>query len=193
MELGAAFVIPNVLRWYWWRLNGWGYALGTLAGLIGAAIVPALGAFPYLAGVAWGDGNAPQLAAWMTDMPLYLSFPAICLMSLFGCLLGTYATWPTSNDVLVPFFEKVRPFGAWAPIRRNSRLLPRELAAPGERAGRTILNVGLGMTAILGVYLGPMYLVGHWHLRGGAWLATAAICCVLLFFTWYRYLPTDDE
>ena len=31
--LGAGVVVPNVLRWYWWRMNGWGYAAGTLAGL----------------------------------------------------------------------------------------------------------------------------------------------------------------
>ena len=36
MVLGGAFVIPNVLRWYWWRFNGVGYAAGTLVGLAGA-------------------------------------------------------------------------------------------------------------------------------------------------------------
>ncbi len=193
MELGAAFVVPNVLRWHWWRLNGWGYAWGTLAGLVGAAVVPALGALPYLAGMAGGAEQATHFPAWLTDPPLYVSFPAICLFSLVGCLVGTYATRPTGNDVLVPFFESVRPFGAWAPIRRSCRLAPRELAAPGENAGRAILNVALGSIAILGVYMGPMYLVGHWHMRAAAWLAAAGVCCVLLFFTWYRYLPPSDE
>ncbi|MBN2269642.1 MAG: hypothetical protein JXN61_03455, partial [Sedimentisphaerales bacterium] len=27
MALGAGVVMPNVLRWYWWRMNGWGYSL----------------------------------------------------------------------------------------------------------------------------------------------------------------------
>lgn len=33
MALSAGVIVPNVLRWYWWRLNGWGYAAGTLAGM----------------------------------------------------------------------------------------------------------------------------------------------------------------
>ncbi len=31
MALTGGIVVPNVLRWYWWRMNGWGYTLGTLA------------------------------------------------------------------------------------------------------------------------------------------------------------------
>ncbi|GAF90180.1 unnamed protein product, partial [marine sediment metagenome] len=34
MALGAGVVIPNVLRWYWWRMNGWGYAFGTFGGIL---------------------------------------------------------------------------------------------------------------------------------------------------------------
>jgi Na+/proline symporter len=34
MALGAGIVIPNVLRWYWWRINGWGYSVGTFVGII---------------------------------------------------------------------------------------------------------------------------------------------------------------
>ncbi|HEO71188.1 MAG TPA: sodium:solute symporter, partial [Candidatus Hydrogenedentes bacterium] len=37
--LGAGVIIPNVLRWYWWRMNGWGYAAGTVVGML-LALVP---------------------------------------------------------------------------------------------------------------------------------------------------------
>ena len=33
MALTAGMIIPNVLRWYWWRLNGWGYAAGIAGGM----------------------------------------------------------------------------------------------------------------------------------------------------------------
>ena len=33
MALGAGVIMPNVLRWYWWRMTGWGYAAGTLGGI----------------------------------------------------------------------------------------------------------------------------------------------------------------
>ena len=60
MALGAAFVIPNVLRWYWWRFNGTGYAAGTLVGLAGA--------MPLL-----------FLSLMNIEPPIYYTFPACAL------------------------------------------------------------------------------------------------------------------
>jgi len=63
----GATLIPNVLRWHWWRFNGWGYAAGSSGGL-GAATLFGIGQtfhwFPrprpsrivtrhHLAGEAW--------------------------------------------------------------------------------------------------------------------------------------------
>ncbi len=170
MELGAAFVIPNVLRWFWWRLNGWGYATGTLMGLLGAVAVPVL----------------------PSELPLYLTFPAICGLSLVGCLAGTWLAEPTDREVLVSFYRNVRPFGAWGPIRRQSGLTLDELDAPSESSMFALVNTLLGGAAILGVYLAPMYLVGHWHARAAAWVALTAGCSVVLYFTWYRTLPAAE-
>ena len=171
MELGAAFVIPNVLRWYWWRLNGYGYAAGTLVGLVAAMIVPFL-------------PDAP---------PLYVTFPVICSLSLIGCLAVTWLTRPTDESILVSFFDRVRPFGGWGPIANKSELSPAQLEARGERMSLALVNVILGGLTILGIYLAPMYLVGHWHVEAiiSAAIAAAAIAC--LYFTWYRNLPAPGE
>ena len=127
MELGAAFVIPNVLRWFWWRLNGWGYAAGTLAGLLGAVAVPFL----------------------PSGLPLYVTFPAICGMSLIGCLAGTWLTPPTDREVLLSFYRTVRPFGAWRAIREQSGLTLLQRNAPSERPALALVNVTLGGGAVL--------------------------------------------
>jgi len=58
--LGAGVLVPNVLRWYWWRLNGWGYACGAFAGI-------GLSLMQVLIETFW----FPQ------GIPLYLSFPVI--------------------------------------------------------------------------------------------------------------------
>jgi SSS family solute:Na+ symporter len=170
MELGAAFVIPNVLRWYWWRLNGWGYAVGTLVGLAGAVAVPFLPA-----------------------MPLYVTFPAICGLSLTGCLLGTFLARPTDMGVLASFFRRVRPFGAWGPVRAEADLPAEELTRRGEGLGVAVVNVLLASAAVLGIYLAPMYLVGHWHREAGVCALIAAACVVCLYLTWYRNLPPARE
>jgi len=170
MELGAAFVIPNVLRWYWWRINGWGYAAGTLVGLAAALVVPFL----------------PEA------QPLYYTFPAICAVSLFGCLAGTWLTRPTERPVLVSFYRNVRPFGFWGPIRPESGLSTRELTDPKESLALSLVNVALAGAVILGIYLAPMYLVGHWHAAAARWLAIAAAAIAVLYFTWYRNLPEPE-
>jgi len=170
MALGAGVVVPNVLRWYWWRMNGWGYAAGTLGG-IALATVPLL----------------------VPDWPLYVCFPIICAGSLAGSLAVTLLTRPVAEAVLVRFYRSVRPFGAWRPVRRLANLSAEEARAPSEIAGRAVLNVVLAMVAVTDLYLGPMYLVGHWYARAGVWLGAAAAAIVALAFTWYRYLPPAEE
>ena len=115
MALGAAFVIPNVFRWYWWRFNGTGYAAGTLVGLAGA--MPLL--FMSLKGI---------------EPPIYFTFPALCGISLVASLLGTYLSRPTDETTLINFYRNVRPFGWWGPIRSRAGLTAEELRSPGESA-----------------------------------------------------------
>jgi Na+/proline symporter len=170
LALGAAFLLPNVLRWYWWRLNGWGYAAGTLAGLAGA--------LPLLI-----------LSLMKIEPPLYVTFPALCAVSLVAALAGTLLTPPTDEAILVAFYRQVRPFGCWGPVRRKSGLSDDQLADPAESMTLAVVNVVLGSVVVLGVYLAPMYLVGHWHGRAALCLGMAAAAAVALYFTWYRNLP----
>ena len=36
MGIGAGMFIPQVIRWYWWRFNGYGFAIGTVFGMVSA-------------------------------------------------------------------------------------------------------------------------------------------------------------
>jgi Na+/proline symporter len=174
MALGAAFVIPNVLRWYWWRLNGWGYSAGTLAGLAGAV--------PVLLMTLFSE----------SEPPLHITFPALCGVSLVATLIATWLTRPTDREILTTFFRTVRPFGLWGPIRQASGLTDEQLRMPAEGLGLALVNVVLASTVILGCYLAPMYLVGHWHAEAAISLGIAAAAAFLLYFSWYRHLPNAD-
>jgi solute:Na+ symporter, SSS family len=173
MALGAAFVIPNVLRWYWWRFNGTGYAAGTLVGLAGA--------MPLL-----------FLSLMSIEPPIYVTFPALCVCSLIASIIGTYASKPTENAVLLEFYRVVRPFGWWQPVRDRVGLSTQDLDDPGESAGYAVLNVVLACFAIFGAYVSPMYLVGHWHWQALAWGAVAVAATIVLKFTWYDHLPKAE-
>jgi SSS family solute:Na+ symporter len=166
MALGAGIIIPNVLRWYWWRMNGWGYALGTLGG-----IVFSMGALVF------------------DDLPDYYGFPLIVAASLSMSILGALATQPVKKEILVSFYRSVRPFGMWKPIREKSGLSFQDLSKKSENASMTIINVVLGMIAIAGAYLFPMYLVGHWYTQAIFWLSLGLAAAITLRFTWYNHLP----
>jgi len=168
MALGAGVVIPNVLRWYWWRMNGWGYAAGTLGGILLATVPLA------------------------TDWPMYVTFPLICTGSLAASLVVTWSTRPVPRSTLVSFYQSVRPFGLWRPVRQELTDSGEDLSESSESAGRAVLNVALGIVAITGVYLFPMYLVGHWHLRALIWAGVALLAGGALAFNWYPYLPSES-
>ena len=96
LGFGSGLFIPLVLRWYWWRFNGYGFAIGTIAGMLGAIITK-------LTGIQFAE---------------YLNFliPSTC--SLIGCVAGTLLTPPTDTEVTTNFYEITRPFGFWRPVRK---------------------------------------------------------------------------
>ena len=101
--LWGGYTAANVLKWYWWRFNGYGFFVGMLVGMIGAlALPPVLGPL------------FPQIAADV--FPLY-SFPLLLLLSLAGCLIATLLTPPDDMEMLKKFYRNVRPWGFWGPVR----------------------------------------------------------------------------
>ena len=170
MALGAGVVVPNVLRWYWWRMNGWGYALGTLGGIL-----------------------LSLAALFFPNAPVYYVFPLICTASLAASIAVSLATRATDEAILVSFYKSVRPFGLWKPIAVKAGLSAKELTPSSESMSRTIVNVLLAMLAITGLYLFPMYLVGHWYLYSAIWLGLATVAVFALKYTWYRFLPLPGK
>ena len=170
MVLGAGMAIPNVLRWYWWRINGWGYSVGTFVGIILSFTI-----------------------LFFPDAPVYYVFPSICVASLLASIAVSLATKPVDRDVLVNFYTSVRPFGAWNPVRKESKLSAEALSRKSESVSLTIVNIILAMLAISGLYLFPMYLVGHWYLSSMIWLGLALAAIVALRYTWYNNLPEPAE
>jgi solute:Na+ symporter, SSS family len=134
MVLGGGVIMPNLLRWYWWRMNGWGYALGSLTCMM-----------------------LSQVAFFFPEAPVYYIFLVISAISLLVCIVGSMVTRLVAREVLVDFHCSVRPFGLWGPIRAEANLSPQEQQTRSARAPLAILNVVLGMIAIGGLYLFPMY------------------------------------
>ena len=167
--LGASYLVPNALRWYWWRMNGWGFAAGCLSGF------------------------AVSLLMLVMPWPAYVLTPILLTASIAGCIVGSLLTAPVEPEYLGEFYRRVRPFGIWAPLYQN-RLGPKHESMARLFAAPTVLvNLVAGSAAIYGLYMMPIYLVGHWHLRAAACLTVVTGTSLLLYFTWYRRLPQERD
>ncbi len=92
--LWGGYTAANVLKWYWWRFNGYGYFWGMLTGIAASLITPLV---------------APL-------SPTIYQFPLIFATSLAGCFIATFATRPDDMEVLKSFYRQVRPWGFWKPV-----------------------------------------------------------------------------
>jgi Na+/proline symporter len=169
MALGGGVIIPNVLRWYWWRLNGWGYAFGTIGGMLLALV-----------------------ALFFPAIPMYIVFPSIVLFSLVICVVTSLLTKSVREDVLLNFYDTIRPFGLWKPIAEKFRRTGKQIDKKVDGFWLIAFNVFIAMITIFGMYVSPMYLIGHWNTAAAGWFAVAVVGCVILKFTWYDNLEEGE-
>ncbi len=168
MSIGSGLLIPMLLRWYWSRLNGWGFTIGTLSGMSAAIVFKALAV----------DG--------VTE---YNMFAVSTLISLIGTILGTLLTKPTGEATLQHFYNKTRPFGTWG--RFKSNLSSEESNAVEKENRRDILSTILAVPWQVAFFLLMMSIMfktwGNVFVLGGIF----ASLTIALYFTWFRHLSTD--
>ncbi len=175
MVLGTGVVAPNMLRWYWWRINGWGFAAGTVTG-----VALSLAVFIY------------DAASAGPPTPVYVVFPPVFLSSLAATIIVSLITRPVKDTTLVRFFTTVRPFGWWKTIRQKSGLSEQELNKKSERTSLMLFNTFIAMITITGLYLFPMYLVAHQYTYFLVCLVFAVAGIIVLRYTWYENLPATE-
>jgi solute:Na+ symporter, SSS family len=173
LGLGAGLAIPLLLRWYWWRFNGYGFAIGTLAGMV-AAVVSKAAITPNL--------TNPQYQEYI----LFL-VPSLC--SLIGCIAGTLLTPPTEFSVMANFYQITRPFGFWGQVREN---FPSNLQAKITTENRRdILATVIALPWQLALFLmGMMAMMKRWD-NFGVLLLAFILLSIGLYFTWFRHLDKE--
>ncbi len=174
--LWGGYTAANVLKWYWWRFNGYGFFIGMLVGMVGAL------ALPRLLGPLF-----PQIAADV--FPLY-SFPLLLILSLAGCLIGTYLTPADDMDMLKLFYRKVRPWGFWGPVR--DAVLAEDPQFPVNRGfRRDMFNIVIGTAVQTALVALPIYIVLRRFDGIAACLALVAAGGAILKKSWYDRLEKD--
>jgi len=167
MGIGAGMFIPQVIRWYWWRFNGYGFAIGTAVGMTAAVLTK----------------------AFAGPIPEYTSFLIASGSSLAGCILGTLLTPATENNVLENFYRVTRPFGFWSHIRGS---LPRAVQSKvNQENRRDIIATFFAVPWQVVLFLtGMMIVMKQWTnvLNLGFLLI---LLSAGLYWFWFRHLSKE--
>ncbi|MCU0917986.1 MAG: Na+:solute symporter [Planctomycetes bacterium] len=178
-----AFVVPNVLKWHWWRFNGYGFFAGMVAGTGPALILLLLNKKEFMTSL----GLAP-----LNLHPDYVIFPIIVGLSLLASVIVCLLTRPEKEDVLKSFYRTVRPWGFWRPIDEKCRAEQPDFQR-NRNAVRDWFNVTIGIVWELAMVAAPIFLVLQQY--GRMLLATAvfAVTSVILKFTWYDKIEPKES
>jgi len=146
-------------RWLWWRVRA---STEIVAMVTSSAVTIAL----TFGGFEWELGPLSSSGALLDTGRLILVVAASMTTSLLSMLLT-----PTPDPkTLVSFYEKVRPIGAWGPVRALSKVK----APEGEGAAAAI-----GILGGLALIYGSMFALGNYFLdhAGQAGVSLAFAIC----------------
>lgn len=167
--LYGGYIAANVLKWYWWRFNANGFFWGMMCGILPAMVLAILKHFKIL-----------------TALDLYY-WPVLFVISIVGCLIGTYATAPTDNETLKSFYKTVRPWGWWKPI--HAQVVAEDPTfEPNKRFKLDMFNVVLGIIGQCCLTILPMYVVLWMKLPLLITILILTIIILILKKTWWNKL-----
>jgi hypothetical protein len=174
--LVVAFVVPNAIKWHWWRFNGYGFCAGMAAGTLAAVLALVL----------------PPIRSEYTSL-------AIIAVSAVTSVTACLATRPDEMSVLKAFYRTVRPWGFWGPVRRAFDGEPVAVKRNPD-FGRDVFNVAVGMVWQLAMVATPIYLVIQNWPQTLVWLGILIATCAVLKRSWYdrlvpgqMYMTKDGE
>jgi len=162
--LYGGYVAANCLKWYWWRFNANGFFWGMAVGIAAAL------AMPYVT----------------HGLPLYW-WPVLFVLSLIGCIVGTYLAPATAEPVLKSFYKTVRPWGFWKPV--HALVVAEDPAFQANKGFKLdMFNVVLGIIAQLCLTILPMYFILSMHTPLFITIAVLAVIVLILKRTWWNKL-----
>jgi Na+/proline symporter len=164
-SLYGGYTAANLLKWIWWRFNGFGYFWGMLSGLAASLFIPLL--FP--------------------DASPLNTFPVILLISTIGSVGGSLLTAPDNEEVLKKFYSTVRPWGFWDPIYKKVKAEQPDFKRNNDFK-RDMLNSLVGIVWQMSMVVMPIYLVIREYLSMSVALGVFVLTSIFLKIFWYDRL-----
>ena len=169
-SLFGGYTAANVLKWIWWRFNGYGYFWGMLVGLIASTI---------------------KLLFFSSWIDIYF-FPIIFICSILGCLFGSLLTPPDDMEKLKSFYKSVKPWGFWKPVFEEIKKTDKKFTK-NKNFGRDMFNVFVGIIWQMSLVVWPMYLlIKKWD---GFMISIAVVIITTLLLKkfWYDNLKKEEN
>ena len=169
-SLFGGYTAANVLKWIWWRFNGYGYFWGMLIGLIASTI---------------------KLLFFSSWIDIYF-FPIIFICSILGCLFGSLLTPPDDMEKLKSFYKSVKPWGFWKPVFEEIKKTDKNFNK-NKNFGRDMFNVFVGIIWQMSLVVWPMYLlIKKWD---GFMISIAVVIITTLLLKkfWYDNLKKEEN
>lgn len=169
-SLFGGYTAANVLKWIWWRFNGYGYFWGMLIGLIASTI---------------------KLLFFSSWIDIYF-FPIIFICSILGCLFGSLLTPPDDMEKLKSFYKSVKPWGFWKPVYEEIKKTDKNFTK-NKNFGRDMFNVFVGIIWQMSLVVWPMYLlIKKWD---GFMISIAVVIITTLLLKkfWYDNLKKEEN
>lgn len=167
MGIGAGLIAPLFIRWYWWRMNGFGFSFGILFGMIAALIM---------------KFYAPYSEE-------YINFVVVFLSSVSATIIFSLLTEATDQKVLVNFFKITRPFGFWNKVRAD--INPDEIIEIRKENRMDIIAVLFAVPWQIILFLtGMAFIIKRWDYFA-LLVILLTVLSVGLYFTWFKHLSKE--
>lgn len=165
MGFGVGLIVPQFIRWYWWRFNGFGYAGGTFVGMVVAIVMR----------FVIGD---------FTEMQMFFTTAGVTFL---GSIVISLFFPATDMDTLKAFYIRTRPFGFWGPVRA---LVTKDIdmAAVNKENRRDIFSTVVAVPWMLFMGITPMlFVTKQWTYFGYAG-TILLVLTLILYFSWFKHL-----
>ncbi|MFI4912144.1 MAG: sodium:solute symporter [Sedimentisphaeraceae bacterium JB056] len=168
MSFGGGLLIPGILRLYWWRFNGGGFAIGTAAGMIGAVV---------------------QRLAYPA-MDERMQFVVMLAIGLVGSIIGTFLTKPTDDEIVENFYRTTRPFGFWG--KYINLFNEKERVKIKKEHFNDIVSLPFALGWQITLFLLPMQLMVKSYNSFFVTLTIFIVSLAGMYWFWYRNLPKTN-
>jgi len=182
MGLFVGTLPPNILKWYWWRANGYTFSIGTLGGLVAALLIQ-------LSSFKAGLVTFATDVLGLQPMESIISFVFVLLVAVIFCIIGTYIGKPTDTESLLKFYKKTKPFGFWGHIKKQCDV---ETASEITKENkRDLLLMIPAFSWHVSLFLMMSSLIFKNWLLVSICLGVNIIALYFLYKYWYKNLKTE--